>query len=63
MAKSPHTQPSLFQWIADRHVNPEHPLMKLSEKIDWAAIDGVWLRTILPGRDGRPSRHGLWWVS
>ena len=26
MAKSPHAQPSLFQWIADRHVAPEHPL-------------------------------------
>ena len=55
MAKSPHTQPSLFQWIADRHVNPEHPLMKLSEKIDWAAIDGVLAPYYSPGK-GRPAK-------
>ena len=50
MAKSPRTQQSLFQWIADRHVDPEHPLMKLSEKIDWAAIDQVLAPYYSPGK-------------
>ena len=55
MAKSPRTQQSLFQWIADRHVDPEHPLMKLSEKIDWAAIDQVLAPYYSPGK-GRPAK-------
>ena len=55
MAKSPRTQQSLFQWIADRHVDPEPPLMKLSEKIDWAAIDRVLLPYYSPGK-GRPAK-------
>ena len=55
MAKSPRTQPSLFQWIADRHVDSEHPLMTLAEKIDWAAIDRVLAPYYSPGK-GRPAK-------
>lgn len=55
MEQSPRSEPRLFQWIAARHVDPEHPLMRLSETIDWAAINRVLLLYYSPGK-GRPAK-------
>ena len=32
-------QPSLFSWVVQQHLDPEHPLLVLSGKIDWKWID------------------------
>lgn len=55
MAHAPRTQPSLFQWMADRHVDANHPLMVLARKIDWKEIDRVLASYYAPGK-GRPAK-------
>ena len=35
------SQPSLFSWVVQQHLDPEHPLMVLSGKIDWTGIDAA----------------------
>lgn len=55
MAHAPRTQQSLFQWMADRHVDANHPLMVLAGKIDWKAIERGLAPYYAPGK-GRPAK-------
>lgn len=48
-------QPSLFSWVVQRHIDPEHPLMKLSGKIDWTGIDAA-LAPYYSRKTGRPAK-------
>ena len=47
-------QPSLFSWVVQQHLAPEHPLLVLSGKIDWKGID-LGLGSVLCPLRYRPS--------
>ena len=39
MAQERMPYPSLFSWVVEQHLDPEHPLLVLSGKIGWKWID------------------------
>ena len=49
-------QPSLFSWVVQRHLDPEHPLLVLSGKIDSKGIDSVLSPYYAHSGTGRPPK-------
>ena len=47
-------QPSLFSWVVQQHLDPEHPLLVLSGKIDWKGIDSAVAPYYARSGTGRP---------
>lgn len=55
MEQGPRREPSLFSWVVQRHIDPEHPLMLLAGKIDWRGIDAA-LSPYYSRKTGRPAK-------
>ena len=49
-------QPSLFSWVVQQHLDPEHPLLVLSGKIDWKGIDLALAPYYARSGTGRPPK-------
>ena len=56
MAQERTPQPSLFSWVVQQHLDPEHPLLVLSGKIDWKGIDSVLAPYYARSSTGRPPK-------
>ena len=56
MAQERTPQPSLFSWVVQQHLDPEHPLLVLSGKIDWKGIDSVLAPYYARSGTGRPPK-------
>ena len=56
MAQKRTPQPSLFSWVVQQHLDPEHPLLVLSGKIDWKGIDLALAPYYARSGTGRPGK-------
>ncbi|MHB1285588.1 MAG: transposase [Leptospirales bacterium] len=56
MGQEPRREPSLFSWVVQRHIDPEHPLMLLAGKIDWKGIDAALAPYYARSGTGRPPK-------
>ena len=56
MAQKRTPQPSLFSWVVQQHLDPEHPLLVLSGKIDWKGIDLALAPYYARSGTGRPPK-------